>query len=202
MLAEHSRNLAPLTIENFEFDKLRAKTPESKKSGNVTYFAIPFKYDEVDPLMKIEGNFRVIKHVNAGRVNYWLAISIDDKSEEFFSELGRKIATLACEKKTKFSKLKSLKPSDLELIKTTDNGKYKNVYGRIYTNKSTGKVSCRLSERKKVKDVFKRREIKIDDLIETSFKGSCILKVFSSVRWCKQNDHAFRRRNHGYQTHS
>ena len=26
---------ALLTIENFEFEKLRAKTPESKKSGNV-----------------------------------------------------------------------------------------------------------------------------------------------------------------------
>ena len=37
-------NNAPLTIENFEIDKLRAKTPESKKSGNVTYFAIPFEY--------------------------------------------------------------------------------------------------------------------------------------------------------------
>ena len=37
-------NNAPLTIENFETDKLRAKTPESKKSGNVTYFVIPFEY--------------------------------------------------------------------------------------------------------------------------------------------------------------
>ena len=49
--------------------------------------------------MKIEGNFRVFKHVNAGRVNYSLAISVKDENEKFFSELGQKIATLACENK-------------------------------------------------------------------------------------------------------
>ena len=128
--------------------------------------------------MKIEGNFRVFKQVNAGRVNYSLAISIDDKNEDFFSELGKRIATLACENKTKFSKLQSLKPSDLELIKTTGNGKYKNVYARIYTNNTDGKVNCRISERKKVKYVFKRRKIKIDGLVDTSFKGSCILRFY------------------------
>ena len=42
--------------------------------------------------MKIEGNFRVFKDVNAGRVNCSLAISVNDENEEFFSELGRKIA--------------------------------------------------------------------------------------------------------------
>ena len=77
--------------------------------------------------MKIEGNFRVFKHVNNGRVNYSLAISINDENEEFFSELEQKIATLAFENKGKTMKLKSLKPSDFELIKTTGNGKYKNV---------------------------------------------------------------------------
>ena len=94
--------------------------------------------------------------------------------KNFFSELGQKIATLACENKGKTVKLKL---SDLELIKTTANGKYKNVYTRIYTN-STGQVSCKLSERKKVKGVFKRREIKIDGLIDESFKGSCVLRVY------------------------
>ena len=117
-------NSAPLTIENFEIDKLRAKNFESKKSGN---FAIPFDYDGEDSLMKIEGNFRVFKHANNDRVNYSLANSIDDKNEKFFSELEQKIATLACENKGKTAKLKSLKTSDLALIKTTANGKYKNV---------------------------------------------------------------------------
>ena len=72
-------NNASLTTESFEFEKLRAKTPELKKSGVFTYLVIPFDYDEGDPIIKINGNFRVFKHVNAGRVNYSLAISIDDK---------------------------------------------------------------------------------------------------------------------------
>ena len=117
---------APLTTENFDFEKLRAKA-----LGVFTYFAIAFDYDGKDPLMKIEGNVRVFKHVNAGRVNYSLAIGINDENEKFFSESGRRIATLECENKGKTPKLKSFRPSNLELIKTTANSKYKNVYARI-----------------------------------------------------------------------
>ena len=157
-------NNAPLTIENFDFEKPRAKAFESKKCGEFSYFAIPFDYDEGDPIIKIEGNFTVFRHVNVSRVNYSLAISVNDENEEFFSELGQRIATLACENKSKTSKLTSLKPSDLELIKTTANGKYKNVYARIYTN-SSGSVTCKLSEPKKVKGVFKRGKLEIGDLV-------------------------------------
>ena len=59
-----------------------------------------------DPIIKIHGNFRVFKHVNNGRVNYSLAISIDDENEEFFSELGQKIAKLACENKCQILEVK------------------------------------------------------------------------------------------------
>ena len=171
------RNNTPLTTENFDFEKVRAKAFESEKSGEFTYFVIPFKYDKGDPIIKIEGNFGVFKHVNAGRVNYSLAISVNNENKEFFSELGPKIATLACENESKTTKLRSLKPSDLELIKTSSDGKYKNVYARIYTNGS-GRVNCRISECKKVKGVFKRRAIKISDLVDESFKGPCILRVY------------------------
>ena len=68
---------APLTIENLYFDKRRAEAFESKKSGEFKYFAIPFECDGEDPLIKIEGNFRVFKHVNAGRVNYSLKVLND-----------------------------------------------------------------------------------------------------------------------------
>ena len=47
---------APLTIENFDFEKLRTKAFELKKSGDFTYFVIPFDYDGGEPLMKIEGD--------------------------------------------------------------------------------------------------------------------------------------------------
>ena len=96
---------APLTIENFDFEKLRAKAFESKKSGVFTYFAIPFNNDGGYPIIKIEGNFGVFRHINAGRVNHSLAISVNDENEEFFSELKQRIATLACENKSKAAKL-------------------------------------------------------------------------------------------------
>ena len=99
---------ASLTIENFDFEKLRAKAFESKKSGVFTHFAIPFDYDGGEPLIKIEWNFRVFKQVNAGRLNYSLAISVNDENEEFFNELGRRIAILACENKGKTTNLNPL----------------------------------------------------------------------------------------------
>ena len=95
----------------------------------------------------------------------------------FLVNWEQRIATLACENKSKTAKLKSLKPSDPELIKTTANGKYKNVYARIYTN-SSRRVTCKLSERKKVKGVFKRKKLKIGDLVDESFKGSYVLRAY------------------------
>ena len=102
---------APLTIDNFEFDKLRAKSPEDKKCGNITYYSIPFEYEDRKSLLKIEGNFRVFKHENKEGISYSLAIGIDDGNDEFFAKFGERMAELACEQKGKIPK--SLKPSDL-----------------------------------------------------------------------------------------
>ena len=55
---------ASLTIDNFEFDKLTAKSPEAKKGGKVTYYSIPFEYEDAKSLLKIEGNFRVFRQEN------------------------------------------------------------------------------------------------------------------------------------------
>ena len=169
--------MPPLTIENFEINKLRAKAPEIKKGGNITYYAIPIEYEDGESLLKIEGNFRMFKHTSENGTSYSLAISVNDENEEFFSKLENTIAELACEWKTKFPKLRSLTPSDLKLVKTNADGKYRNLYARIYTNKS-GEVNCNLSECKKVKGVYKRKRISIDDLVDESFKGSCVLKVY------------------------
>ena len=139
---------APLTIDNFEFDKLRAKSPETKKGGNVTYYSIPFEHEDRKSLLKVEGNFRVFRHENKEGISYSLAIEIDDENEEFFTKLGERMAELSYERKGKIPK--SFKSSNLELVKTTASGGYKNVYARIYTSKS-GKVSCNLSERKESK---------------------------------------------------
>ena len=78
--------VAPLTIDNFEFDKLRAKYPETKKGGNVTYYSIPFEYEDRKSLLKVEGNFRVFRYENKEGISYSLAIGIDDNHEEFFTK--------------------------------------------------------------------------------------------------------------------
>ena len=72
----------PLTIGNFEFDKLRAKSPETKKGGNVTYYSVPFEYENRKLLLKIECKFRLFKH---DKGSYSLAIGIHDENEEFFT---------------------------------------------------------------------------------------------------------------------
>ena len=164
----------PLIIENFEFEKLKAKSPEAKKGGNVTYYSIPFQYEDRKSLLKIEGNFRLFRNENKERISYSLAIGIDDKNGEFFTKLGERMDEITYEQKGKIPK--SFKPSDLELVKTTGNGKYKNVYARIYVNKS-GKVNCNLSELKEIDGVYKRKRIDVNDLIDEPFKGFCILRI-------------------------
>ena len=100
----------------------------------------------------------MFRHENEG-ISYSLAISINDENEEFFTKLGERMAELAYEQKGKIQK--SFKPSDLELVKTTGNGKYKYVYAIIYPNKS-GKVNCNLSERKEVNGVYKRKRTDVN----------------------------------------
>ena len=76
----------------------------------------------------------MFRHENKAGISYSLASSINDENEEFFTKLGERMAELTCERKGKIPK--SFKPSDLKLVKATENGKYKNVYARIYTSKS------------------------------------------------------------------
>ena len=104
----------------------------------------------------------MFRHENEG-IRYSLAIGIDDKNEELFTKLGERMAELAYEQKGKIQT--SFKPSDLELVKTTASGKYKNVYARIYTSNAR-KVNCNLSERKEVNGVYKRKRIDVNELID------------------------------------
>ena len=166
---------APLTVDNFESDKLRAMSPETKKGENINYYLVPSEYEDRKSLSKIEDNFRVFKHENKEGISYSLAIGIDEKNEEFFTKLEERMAELAYERKGKIPK--SFKPLDLKLVKTTGNGKYKNVYNRIYANKS-GKANCNLSECKEIDGVYKRKRTDVNELIDEPFKGFCVLRNY------------------------
>ena len=160
----------PITISNFEFDKLRAKSPETKKGGNVTYYSVPFEYDDRKLLLKIECKFRLFKNEKGG---YSLATGINDENEGFFTKLGERMAELTYEQRRKIPK--PFKASDFELVKTS--GKYKNVYARIYTSKS-GKVECKLSERIEAGGTHKRKRTGINELIDETFKGFCVIRIY------------------------
>ena len=51
------------------------------------------------------------------------------------------------------------------------------MYARIYTSKS-GKVNCNLSECKEVNGVYKRKRIDVNELVDETFKGSCVLRIY------------------------
>ena len=162
----------PLTIKNFEFVSLRAKAPEIKSGGEHNYYSIPFEYKDNKALIKINGNFRVFKHNKS--TSYSLGIRLDNKKEGFFEDLEKRVRELSCGFKN-YSKIK-LKPTDLEVIKPNLNGRYKNVHAKIYTK--AGKPKIPISERIKVKGEFRRRRIDINELVDESFEGTCVIRVY------------------------
>ena len=71
----------------------------------------------------------------------------------------------------KILKDNTITPENFELVKENKYGC--SVFAKIYCNKS-GKIKCRISE-----DSYKNL-IKIEELIDENFKGSCILKVYQA----------------------
>ena len=69
----------------------------------------------------------------------------------------------------KILKDSTITPENFELV--IENKYGCSVFAKIYCNKS-GKIKCRISE-----GCYKNL-IKIDELIDENFKGSCILKVY------------------------
>ena len=162
----------PLTIENFEFQSLQAKASEIKSGGKHNYYSISFEYKDNKALIKINGSFIIFKHNKSS--SYSLGIRLDDENEGFLEDLKKRIRELSCNFKT-YPKLK-LKPADLELIRPNSNGRYKNVYTKIYTK--AGKPKIPISERINSKESFKRRRIDINELIDESFEGTCAYRTY------------------------
>ena len=99
---------------------------------------------------------------------------MDDENEGFLEDLEKRIRELSCGFKN-YSKIK-LKPMDLELIKPNSNGRYKNVYAKIYTK--AGKPKIPISERIKVEGEFRRRRIDINELVDELFEGTCVIRIY------------------------
>ena len=70
---------------------------------------------------------------------------------------------------------KRLSPDSFELVKSSKHGQ--NVYAKIYT-RAPGKAKCKVSEL--VDESRKRVPIPLEELIDESFEGSCILKLYQA----------------------
>ena len=68
-----------------------------------------------------------------------------------------------------------LSPDSFELVKSGKHGQ--NVYAKIYT-RASGKAKCKVSGL--VEESKKRVSIPLEELIDKSFEGSCILKLYQT----------------------
>ena len=69
---------------------------------------------------------------------------------------------------------KKLNPDSFELVKTGKHGQ--NIYAKIYT-RASGRVKCKISGLDESKE---RVPIPSEELINESFEGSCILKLYQA----------------------
>ena len=73
---------------------------------------------------------------------------------------------------------KRLNPDSFELVKSSKHGR--NVYAKIYT-RASGKAKCKVSGLVEMADKSRKRvPIPLDELINESFEGSCILKLYQA----------------------
>ena len=71
---------------------------------------------------------------------------------------------------------KNLNPDSFELVKSSKHGR--NVYAKIYT-KTSGRAKCKVSGLVEMADESRKRvPIPLEELIDESFEGSCILRLY------------------------
>ena len=167
--------MKPLTIDSFKTNNIKAVTSDLKSVDDFNYTSVKFKYDgDKMPPLKIDGSFRIFKFKNSKGTIYSLSINCDESLEEFFNELREVIANETCKLVPRVNG-KKLSPDSFELVKSGKHGQ--NVYAKIYT-RTSGKAKCKVSEL--VDNSQKRVPISLEELIDESFEGSCILRSYQA----------------------
>ena len=151
-----------LKLKEFNPDKLKAVISKKVRYGEREFTSVRFSYDGSDvPAIRVNGSFRLFNFNSDGKVTYSLPIKCEnneDSLQQLCRVLSRESSKITNEKQ------------NFELVKETKSGS-KVVYGKIYT-KSNGKVKCRISLNS-IKNL-----IGIEKLVDDSFTGSCILKLY------------------------
>ena len=165
--------MKPLTINSFKPDNIRAVSSDQKSVDNLSYTSVKFEYDgDKIPPLRIDGTFRIFKFKYSKGTIYSLSINCDESLKNFFNELREVTANQICKLVPKVNG-KRLSPDSFEQVKSSKHGQI--VYAKIYTRPS-GKAKCKVSEL-----VDKRRvSIPLQELIDESFEGSCILKLYQA----------------------
>ena len=145
-----------LKLKEFNLEKLKAVISKKVRYSEREFTSVRFSYDGSDvPAIRVDGSFRLFNFNNDGKVIYSL---VKDSFQKLCRVLSRESSKITNEKQ------------NFELVKETKIGS-KVVYGKIYT-KSNGKVKCRISLNS-IKNL-----IDIEKLVDDSFTGSCILKLY------------------------
>ena len=106
---------------------------------------------------------------------YSLSINCDEALEEFFESLRDVIANETCRLVPKVNG-KKLSPDSFELVKSSKHGH--NVYAKIYT-RACGRAKCKVSGLVEMADKSRKRvPLPLEELINESFEGSCILRFY------------------------
>ena len=127
------------------------------------------------PPLRIDGSFRLFRHKNRKGPIYSLSINCDESLEEFFESLRDVIANETCRLIPKVNG-KKLNPDSFDLVKSGKHGR--NVYAKIYT-RASGRAKCKVSGLVDLADEFRKRvPSPLEELIDESFEGSCILRLY------------------------
>ena len=167
--------MKPLTIDSFKPEKIKAVSSDQKSVVNLSYTSVKFEYDgDKIPPLRIDGTFRIFKFKKSKGLIYSLSINCDEFLENFFNDLRKVIANQTCKLVPKVNG-KKLNPDSFELVKSSKHGQ--NVYAKIYT-RASGKAKHKISEL--VDESRKRVPIPLEELVDKSFEGSCILKLYQA----------------------
>ena len=123
----------------------------------------------------MDGSFRIFKFKNSKGPIYSLSINCDEYLEEFFESLREVIANETCRLVPRVN-CKKLSPDSFDLVKSGKHGR--NVYAKIYT-RASGRANCKVSGLAEMADESRKRvPLPLDELINESFEGSCILRLY------------------------
>ena len=168
--------MKPLTIDSFEPEKIRAICSDQKSVNDFNYTLVHFEYDgDRLPPLKIDGSSRIFKFKNSKGPIYSLSINCDESLEKFFESLQEVIANETCRLVPRGNG-KKLSPDSFDLVESGKHGH--NVYAKIYT-RASGRVKCKVSGLVEMADDSRKRvPLPLDELIDESFEGSCILRLY------------------------